>query len=309
MNRRRASAAAILAIIFFVPSIVLAQSKKEFIAKYREAERLVAATRPGQHNDKVVKKLEQCIEIAEQIDCPECRRDAYFALGQVLRSKQKERAIELLQKAVKIDSDLKNTKNEAESLRHLGVVYIFNRQAKKAAECYEKALEINRQRKDKASIAQNLVNLGMAYQFLNKYQESLECLEESLALARYGNRHQKDLARKWLAMAYVKLGPNLAREGKHDQFLEMGQKLLKLGKQRGNKGDQALAFSWMAIAYKGQKQYAEAEKCLRKAIRINKQMRNTKGAAANLVSLGRVYQAWGKGKKAEECLEKARALK
>ena len=184
-------------------------------------------------------------------------------------SRQPERAIELLENAIKSDS------NFVEAWMLLSSVYRAFGQTDKAIEVCKKSLEHN----PNDSII--WVNLGHLYQENNQHEQAFEPLKKALSLDPRN------------PSAWYSLGMALLAKKEHDRAIEAFQKTIKLDPNRIN------AWIYLASALDDTKQFTQAITAYKKALELQPSLFEA------LVGLGMMYVNIGDYEKAIDAYEKS----
>ncbi len=159
-----------------------------------------------------------------------------------------KKAIQFYEKALAIDKEIGDRRNEGIELGNLGLAYSHLGQVEKAIQFYEKALAIAQEIGDRGGEGAWLGNLGNAYSDLGQVEKAIQYYEKALAIAQEtGDRRGEGT---WLnnlgvifedkkkyseALAYYYLSRDIRKEIKDPNIKTTESNLEKMKKQLGEK--------------------------------------------------------------------------
>jgi tetratricopeptide (TPR) repeat protein len=179
------------------------------------------------------------------------------AEGQALRNLGKAHAaigdavtaIECHQRALAIERETGNRREEAKNFGHLGSAYATLGETRKAIELYQQYLLMARQLGERRDEGAALSNLGAAYAKLGETLKAVQFLEQALDIAvDLGDRQGEGTALGHLGLAYAALGDT-------DKACDLYEKALLITREIGDRRSEGnTAFnSALALAESGDK--------------------------------------------------------
>ena len=160
----------------------------------------------------------------------------------------------------------------------LGSCLRYQEKYEEAAQCYQKAIEVSTNNEERSLVH---VQLGDVYSKLNDYVKAEIAYREALAL----DSSNPDV--------HIMLGSCLRCQEKYEQAILCYQKAIK---RISNKEERAWTHECLADIYFYKKEWKEAIKHYKAAIRLDDEYKTT----GNLVNLGSAYEGLGDYAKAEK---------
>jgi tetratricopeptide (TPR) repeat protein len=210
-------------------------------------------------------------------------------------------------KALKINRELGNKIQIANSLTYIGNNYMHLANYEESLKYHLEALKIYEEIGGKDLIAFSLNNVGGIYFNLKKYDMALEYFLKSLELKKAaGNK-------KSIASTLNNIGSTYHMLGNYRQALESSQQSLEIYEEMGDKYGRAICLSSIGSAYFQLKEYQKGLEYQLKSLEIRKAIGNKEGAAVCLDNIGQFYKETGKYDKAfyyfEQSLSLAKEIK
>ncbi|HET9909359.1 MAG TPA: BTAD domain-containing putative transcriptional regulator [Anaerolineales bacterium] len=159
---------------------------------------------------------------------------ALMGLGNLVEQQgEYARAAELLEEALRLFHELKNSWRAAWTLQHIGLVALFLSDYHRATSAFTESLTLFRERQDKGGIATLLMYLGITACYKGENEGALALLEESLPMLR-------ELGDEvGIARALHGLGLLAQQKGDFDNAASMYAEGLMLAQQRGARAEVA----------------------------------------------------------------------
>jgi len=341
MKRICALIALLWLIFVFCPSLGLAQSEKEGIVIFKEAQELQKKGSSKKDLEKALVKFQQALGMFNVLKSEKWEEMTLSHIGSVyFRLSQYERSLEYYEKALAIHRKIGNVQMQGNTLTQVGKIYERLGQYQKALESDEKALDIHRRSGNAQMEGVNLSDIGLVYVRLDQYQKALEYDEKALdihrktrslggetnslthigmvysALGQYQKAleyHQKALhiretaAGDMMGEGYSlsNIGEIYANLGQYQKALDCHEKALELHRKIGNVQGEGSSLSGIGATYAKLGQYQKALDYNEKALDLRRKIGDMKFEAVSWAEIGRLYHSWGQRQKALECYEKA----
>ncbi|TAL57965.1 MAG: tetratricopeptide repeat protein [Bacteroidetes bacterium] len=227
------------------------------------------------------------------------------------------KALDCYFKALKMNEELGRKTGISKCLGNIGNIYYEQGDYPKALDCYLKSLKIKETLGDKAGITHQLGNIGNIYQEQGNYPGALDYYCKALMVA------EETGSKKGIAKALYNIGCVYSAEAdkitannnsiKKDSLKQKALiyyfKALKIYEELGEKDGIASVFGNIGLLYIDTKKYAEAEKFLLNALKLDKQT----GALLEEMNVEnyftRLYAQTNRHQLALEHYKKAMALK
>jgi tetratricopeptide (TPR) repeat protein len=235
----------------------------------------------------------------------------YSRLAQVYQSRvergeaknlQEERdlAVEYYQKAIALQTKLKQDAALAQTLLNLGFFYYSQANYWGAISPSQQSLQLFQKNGDLMGKASSVNNLGVAYYSLGQYQQAFEFFEQALAIFHeVGDRNGE-------AGSLGNLGNIYRSLGQYQQAVEFYEQSLIILKEIGDRNGEAIFLQNLGIVYRLLGQYSLALEFYNQSLVLKRELGDRNGEANSLGSLGNVYRSLGKYQQAlefyEQCL-------
>ena len=340
MKRICALIAVVWVMVAFCPSPGSAQSEKDGIAVFNQANELRSKARSKEDMEKAQAKYQQALEIFGKVNSDKWQVSTLTHMGAVCTElSQFQKALEYYEKALALQRKNGNVQSEGWIRCNMGTAYERLGQYQKSLESAESALSVakkigNIQLEGEASKV-----MGLAYSRLGEYQKSLEFAERALdigtktanargagnALSVIGTdykqlgqyrkaleAYEKAVENHTKAGAMLGEGYNLANIGsvyqilgEYQKSLEYYNKSLALELKIGSHHGEGATLREIASVYSDLGQYQKALEYSEKALEIQQRIDDAPGVANSLSQMGKIYYASGQRQKALEHYEKS----
>jgi CHAT domain-containing protein/TPR repeat protein len=161
-------------------------------------------------------------------------------------------AIDVLQQALKIQTELGDRQGQIYSLSNLGTAHLVLGQYAEAIDYFQQALPLTQEVKDVASEGFAVFSLGRAYSNLGQYPQAQEFFQQALAI----QQQLKNPAGE--AQILTEIGAIDLLTAQYPQAIEVYQRSIKLQQQLGNHSGEAHALSALGTTYRLLGQLEEA---------------------------------------------------
>ncbi|MBF2015299.1 MAG: tetratricopeptide repeat protein [Rivularia sp. T60_A2020_040] len=235
------------------------------------------------------------------IQSPTLEADKLFEQGMLLyRQGQYFQALETYQRVLEIRRQQGDKAGIAQTLNHLGEVYILLEESDKADKALQEALTIYKQLKDRKGEGETLDNIGLLYYINKEYDKANKFLEQALIIRRQVKDRKgegKTLARIGIVYSY-----GLNQDEKALKFLEQAN---RIHEEVGDKYRIGFTLYQIADTYASLNQYSRAFAVLDKAKLVNSQIDNPVAEVRRLAVLARIYLLQNNKQRAIEFGEQA----
>jgi len=243
----------------------------------------------------------QANELAVKIHFLKGNAASLWLIGLSYAKSDKLRAIEYLQKAIKMAGDIDDKAGMARYLNWLGVTYKSHEENVKAVESFQHAIRLYSELKAKPELARVYVNLSGLYRSEGNYILSVDGYQQAKKLYE----ELKDDSE--VANCLNSLGIIYAYQGNYVQALENFQRYLK---NKEGKKDKTYIFSGLTNiggVYLAQSDYPKALEYYQSALKIAEEENNKNKIATSLGNIGTTYQKTNNSQ-AITCFLKALAI-
>jgi tetratricopeptide (TPR) repeat protein len=304
MTRFLARTVMIALVSCLVPALGWAQSEKEGIALYKEAEHLRTNAHSKPDLEKALEKYEQAMSIFEKGRSEKWKGSTLNNIGAIYRSwGQYAKALEYYEQSLAIRRKLGDMKGEAVNLNNIGLVYKSWSQYEKALEYYEQSLAIRRKLGDIKGEGVTLNNMAVVYQDLGQPEKALEYYEQSLSI----RRKMGDVRGEGVTLD--NMGKVYRFRGQYEKALEYYEQSLAIRGKLGDIKGEGVTLNNMAVVYQAWGQYKKALRNYENALTIYQKLGDGKEEGVTLSNIGGVYQCWGQYRKALEYYEESLAIR
>lgn len=211
-------------------------------------------------------------------------------------------AVDHLQRAIAIQTNLGDRDGESRVLGNLGIVLSRSGRYTEAIALYEQALVIHREVGERAAEGLALSNIGIAHMRIGNYTEALQYYEQALVI------HRERRNRFGEANVLNNLGMIYDRLNKYAAAVECYHQALCIDRELGSRDGEANTLNNLACAHRGLGEYADALSYHEKAHIIQKELRDIVGEAETLNDLGETIRAQGDVEGARRYYESALGL-
>ncbi len=203
------------------------------------------------------------------------------------------KAVESLQKALRLNENIKNEYDKANNYRSLGHVYVKLSEYDKGLDCYKKSLEIA-QKTNNENIEGSIYGLiGNTYKLLKRYDEAITNIEKGLELNKKTGTY---VPLRFLASTYEAAGREVEAHRCYQEALATAKKLNKLAETATNAiciGQLYVKTSDSLLILMGVKpseRYAKAEAFATEGLELGKKMAAKQNIVDALGVLSTIYE-------------------
>jgi signal transduction histidine kinase/Tfp pilus assembly protein PilF len=227
------------------------------------------------------------------------RCNIYLEIGDVYEYVKPDSAIFYYTKSLQLAQSKGLKKQEAKSLRYLGVVYYANGKHNTAIEHYEKSYKICEELGDKKGMSSNLNNIGVVHRILGNYNLAVEYYKRCIEI------HEKLGDKKGISDSYNNIGLIKHEMGNYSEALEYYHKSLETLEGTNHKSTMASSFNNIGVIHFIQGKYELALEYFQKSLQIKEEMGDKRGVADNYINIGNVNRSLGNFDKTIEFFMKA----
>jgi len=191
-------------------------------------------------------------------------------------------ALNLVEEALKISSEIKWTKGSVYGMRQKGVVYYSLSDNLNAMEAFQEALKINSTSPNELLEASLYNNLGNIYADLKLFDKAITNYKTLLSIAKKSNKKDEQIR------ALVNIGTVQIEKGNLDEGIINLDQALIFSKEEKNDFYIAAILNNLGLAYKEKKEYSKSLDYYLKALKIATQVKSKYTQATALNSLGKV---------------------
>jgi tetratricopeptide (TPR) repeat protein len=188
---------------------------------------------------------------------------AMVASGRIaIKNGDPQGSLELLNQAVSLATQLNNDDQRGTSLHLLGVAYRMLDKSDEALRNFQEALAIREKTGDKRGIAYSVNEAAVVEESLGKSASALTHYQQALALRReIGDK-------RGLVDTLLDLGGFYDTRGDHEQGLKMYKEALQNARDVGNEGLQAICLNNIGSAYFSKGEYEDARTYFEQAVQL-----------------------------------------
>jgi tetratricopeptide (TPR) repeat protein len=212
--------------------------------------------------------------------------NAYYYLGDY------QRAIDCLQKSLKIATEIGDRHYLSNSLNNLGNAYDSLGDYQRAINYLQKSLNIKREIGDRHGINACLNNLGSAYNSLGDYQRAIDYHQQSLEIKREIGDHND------ISNSLNNLGNVCFSLGDYQRAINYYQQSLEIKRDIGHRNGISDCLNNLGSSYNSLGEYQKAIDYHQQSLEINKEIGDRDGISNSLGSLGNAYDSLGEYQKA-----------
>ncbi|MFN8254765.1 MAG: tetratricopeptide repeat protein [Bacteroidales bacterium] len=241
-----------------------------------------------QNDDEIVEKAKSLLS------------DSYTNLGDYYKAiSDNNEAFESYEKSLKIRTELKDYKGEANNYIDLGIIKSNTSDYLAAEKYYKSAIEIQKKIQDDAGLAKAYRNIGNIYHFQGDPLQAIDYYQQSLVLSEKIS-DLESVSRCCNNIGYIYTERKLYSWAKeyYNKSLEIK---IKLGDQRGI----ATCYNNLGDVLFAEKKYEEAEENYLKSLDIRVKIKNKRDEAISLYNLGRVAAQEKNYNKADSYFQKS----
>ncbi|WP_235623148.1 tetratricopeptide repeat protein [Tolypothrix sp. PCC 7712] len=210
--------------------------------------------------------------------------------------------MEILQQALAIHKEVKDTDREAYTLIRIGIVYSNLRDYKREFESYQQALKISKTLENKDGELRVLFNLGWHYNSQEDYVLAVDYWQKSLILAR-------EIQNKSLeASSLENIGDTYSVQKEYSKAIEFYQQALVINRGLKNKSKEADILQMIGNIYFIQEQYKQASQIYEQGLTVAQEAKDKLREASIITEIGKVYFQQKQYSQAIETYQKALSI-
>lgn len=223
---------------------------------------------------------------AQTLDFQKGRADALLEQGAIAhKNGDFNTAIELLQQALTIYQELKDTSGIGNTFKSLGNVYFSQGEYSLAVDLYSQCLEIFQLLDNRRGEAEVLASLSHAYLFLGEAQTAEEFAQQAEKVRREVTSSGREAA------FFSSLSLDYETQGKPEQAIDLYQQQLAIARELGDRTLEANALTSLAQAYTSLGQYLQAIEIYQQQLESARKLSDRTLQLAYLSRIAQAYQA------------------
>ncbi|MBK7666317.1 MAG: tetratricopeptide repeat protein [Sphingobacteriaceae bacterium] len=208
------------------------------------------------------------------------------------------RAIEYLDKSMKIQEEIGDKAGYAQSLNNIGIVYHTQGNISKELECFLNSVMISHEVGDKVSEANGINNIGAIYKSMGDIPKALDYYRQSLKLLEeLGDKKGVAQAINNIALIYDDLGD-------FNKGMEYHLKSLKIREEISHKKGIAESLNNIGYMYFTKGDSEKAMEYYLRALKIYEDVKSNSGISSMYGNIGSVYERKGDFSSALQYYEK-----
>ncbi len=235
--------------------------------------------------EQAIQYFNEALDIANANNALTEISGCYNNLGGIYLDMNKyDTAIQLLNISLNLRQELKDKTGTAETLYKLGRCHYYSGNYDIALENYKNARRLNNESGDILEESYNLLQMGLIYKTKSEYDDAIIAYKQALLLSEGYEDHLHT------AQIFNNIGSVYFRIGEIEKALEYYNKALEIRQQKGDRHGMAGSFNNIANCKKRSGLYNEAIEYYEKALEINEDIGNIRYMAKNLMNIGTIYQ-------------------
>ena len=235
---------------------------------------------------QALEKLQEALRIWTQLGDASGAADAQHRIGWVYElSGELAKARGQYQQALQILRTLGDNRREARVLNRLGQIYRLSGEVPRALATYQQALAIFRQAGDRRQEGVALSNLGVTYRQLGEIRQALAAFDQARVVWQEIG-HQASASG---ATTLNNLGQAYLSLGKPQRALDYFNQALVIRRELGSRRSEARILSGLGIAYQRLGEWQEALDSIQQALVLRQALGDQRGEAVTLHDLGNAY--------------------
>jgi len=211
-----------------------------------------------------------------------------------LNQRQVSAAQNLLQQALNIYRQIKDTLGEGETLKNLGNAYYLQADYAQAINYQQQAVKIAQQIRNRNLESRALLNIGNAYRDWKSYPKAINYYQKSLAIARKFKIQEVE------GIAIGNLGITYYESKNYPKAIEILQQGLTISRAIKDKKLESLSLVYLGQGHTALQEYAKAIKYYQQALVITRKTDNRRQEAIIAAALGFAYEKIGNKQKARD---------
>ncbi len=251
---------------------------------------------------KAVEKFERVLAESRRSGDKRATVDCLVRLGRVYRQMGRYgKALELLEEAHELSTELKLGGLAATSLTVAGKVYRDLGHYEKALEHHRRALSI-RKSINNDRIGEDLLSIGTINRFLGQYPKAIKHLERALEVFRRYN------VRRFEAAALSEIGAVYRMMGQSEKALTYHEQALAISREMKNRVQEQYDLLYIGIAHFPLGQASKALQYFEQSLAIAREIQDPKGEAVSLLNMSDALSRMKQLDKAREAATRCREI-
>ncbi|MDP2385814.1 MAG: sensor histidine kinase [Bacteroidota bacterium] len=212
-----------------------------------------------------------------------------------------DKAMEYFKKGLKIQEEINDPKEIANSLNNIATIYFKLGEIEKSLDYFEQGLQIQKKIGVKEGIAYSLNNIGAIYDSQGQIKKALDYYYQGLKL-------QEELGNKMgMGTSYNNIAVILMKQGETDKAIEYYNKSMKVRQEADDKRGIAQCLNNLGHLYTTQGKMEKALDNYKKSYALYEEIGNKQGIAYSLNNMAAIYKSQQQDEKALEYFEKSLA--
>jgi tetratricopeptide (TPR) repeat protein len=235
--------------------------------------------------DKALEYLKRSLEVRTKTKDKRAIAASLGNMGIIYTNRSElDKALECNFKSLKLYEELKDNRGISFCYNNIGNIYYTQGNRKKSLEFHQKALEIRKKINDKNGIGFSLNNIGSIYIDEKDYDKALEFLLQSLEV-------KEEVKDKNIANTLNNIGNVYIQKEDFGKALIFQKRALQLQEASQDKRGQTHSLLGISKAFKGQKNWEDAEKNALKSYQIAKEIQAKERIALASELLSEIYES------------------
>jgi tetratricopeptide (TPR) repeat protein len=279
-------------------------------------------------------KLDSLWKVYKKAKHDTSRCNIYVEIGDIYKYNNPDTALLYYEKALWLSDSKKLNKQQALSLRSMGLIYCNLGGYEKAIECYTSSLKISEAISDWYGISSCYNGIGRVYYTQGNYDPAMEYYLKSLKIReeignkpgmsacytnigivlQYRGDYKKALEyfnkslkideglsdKEGMAYNYINIGINYAKQAIWVKAIEYYQRAMDLFKVLNNQYALAAIYNNIGLIYDNQGNYDMAMNYHLKSLKIKEEIEDKSGIASSYINIGTIYDFQDNDEKAKE---------
>ena len=242
---------------------------------------------------KAIETLQKALRIAQQLQGKKAEVEALLGIGFNLRIiGQPQQALVYYTQALLISQKVGDRVDEATALTNIGVVYNSIGQSQQALGYYAQGLPIGKRVGNRAGEAGTLNNIGLIYRDIGQPKKALEYYNQALSIFKAGGYQDAE------ATTLSNIGVVYGDIGQPQKALEYYNQALPIFKAAGDRSGETATLNGIGLVYRTIGQPQKALVYFNQALPISQAVNDRASEAATLNNIGSAYRYIGQLQKA-----------
>ncbi len=227
------------------------------------------------------------------------KADQLLSQARQLIEEQPDKALDLLNEALKISEAGDFLQSKANALNYIGIVYYNEKDYSTAIQYFQRSLKVLFRLSDKEKVANMMKKIGLAYLNQQKYTKAIEYYSFALKIFDQINHLSRQAA------THEEIGVIHRLAERYNDAIDEYTIAMEQYKKLGNKSGQAEVMHHQAKTYHEMGNLKEAIEYYKKTLEMYKRYLGNSGVAVVYNNYGRTLIEMKNYSKAQEILEKA----